>query len=327
VAYVYARGSKYWIRYKDIATKKWISDPTTFLVSDSQGKVKAQRSADKQQGKLNVKHAVDGPIAPAGPLTVRAYAEGTWIEERRAADLDWKNDLSRLRHHVLPAIGHLEVGAPVIVKLFRDLRFPTALAKDEIDRRVRAFDLRMSGEKLSRAIKAKRRAGFIDKLTKGLAPRSIYNVYSVVAAMLRDAELAGLIERAPAKLDERQLGPLVDKDREWRSGAVFSRDEAEILISDERIPFDRRLYYAFELLAGMRPGEIAALRWSRYEPSSAPLGRLTVAVALNRKGSIKGTKTNSVRSFRYTRRSRRCSPSGGSRAGRPCAAACPSPTT
>ena len=33
-----------------------------------------------------------------------------------------------------------------------------------------------------------------------------------------------------------QLGPLVDSDPEWRAGAVFTRDEAEQMISDHRIP-------------------------------------------------------------------------------------------
>ena len=44
------------------------------------------------------------------------------------------------------------------------------------------------------------------------------------------------------------------------------------------------------------PEEIAALRLSDYEPKVEPLGRLTVALALNtRKGTIRGTKTGAVR--------------------------------
>jgi hypothetical protein len=41
-----------------------------------------------------------------------------------------------------------------------------------------------------------------------------------------------LIEQTPCILDERQLGPLVDKDPEWRNAAVFARDEVETIISD-----------------------------------------------------------------------------------------------
>jgi integrase len=96
---------------------------------------------------------------------------------------------------------------------------------------------------------------------RNLAQRTIYNIYTVVAALFRDAKLADLIEQSPCILDERQLGPLVDKDPEWRNAAVFARDEVETIISDAQIPADRQMVYALELLAGVRPGEAAALRW------------------------------------------------------------------
>jgi hypothetical protein len=78
----------------------------------------------------------------------------------------------------------------------------------------------------------------------------IYNIYSVISAMFRDGKLADLIEQSPCVLDERQLGPLTDKDPEWRHEAVFTRDEVETIISDARIPPDREVVYALELLAG-----------------------------------------------------------------------------
>jgi hypothetical protein len=53
--------------------------------------------------------------------------------------------------------------------------------------------------------------------------------------------LADLIEQSPCILDERQLGPLVDKHPEWRNDAVFARDEVETIISDARIPADRQI--------------------------------------------------------------------------------------
>jgi hypothetical protein len=54
--------------------------------------------------------------------------------------------------------------------------------------------------------------------------------------MFRDAKLADLIEQSPCVLDERHLGPLIDKDPEWRSTAVFTHEEAETIISDARSP-------------------------------------------------------------------------------------------
>jgi hypothetical protein len=40
----------------------------------------------------------------------------------------------------------------------------------------------------------------------------------------------------------------------FASAAVFTRDEVETIISDARIPADRQMVYALELLAGVRPG-------------------------------------------------------------------------
>jgi len=114
--------------------------------------------------------------------------------------------------------------------------------------------------------------------------------------MFRDAELAGLIDRAPAKLTAYQLGPLVDSEPEWRDGSVFTREEAEVLISHPGIPLDRRMVYALGVLAGLRPGEAAALRWRHYDATTAPLGKLTVVLAYNtRKHRAKTTKTDAVR--------------------------------
>jgi hypothetical protein len=173
---------------------KWHSRATKYRVGSERD---AERYALRAQERID-RRSAEVP-ASSGPLTVTQYAIGTWIEKRKELDLDWRNDLGRLKHHVLPALGKLplsEVSAPQIVALVHKLRTsPT-------------------------------------KATKApLAQRSLYNVYSVISAMFRDAELAGLIDRAPAKLTAYQLGPLVDSDPEWRDGSVFTREEAEVLIS------------------------------------------------------------------------------------------------
>ena len=54
----------------------------------------------------------------------------------------------------------------------------------------------------------------------------------------------------------------MDKDPEWRSTAVFTREEVEPLLSDTRLPEDRRVLYAFLFLTVMRIGEAVALRWN-----------------------------------------------------------------
>jgi integrase len=254
---IYPRGGRLWMRIKEGG--KWHGRPTKYRVGSERD---AERYAVRAQERID-RRSAEAPV-PGGPLTVAQYAIGTWIEKRKELDLDWRNDLGRLKHHVLPTLGKLllsEVSAPHIVALMHKLRTsPT-------------------------------------KATKApLAQRSIYNIYSVISAMFRDAELAGLIDRAPAKLTAYQLGPLVDSDPEWRDGSVFTREEAEVLISHPGIPLDRRMVYALGVLAGLRPGEAAALRWRHYDATTAPLGRLTVALAYNtRKHRAKTTKTDAVR--------------------------------
>jgi integrase len=195
--------------------------------------------------------------AVVGPLTVRRYV-ADWIEERRKLDLDWKNDRARLQHHVLPVIGDMKIAdirTRHIIDLFHRIR---------------------------------------SNKERPVAQRTVYSIYSTVSALFRDAKLADKIEQTPCCLDERQLGPLVDKDPEWRATAIFTRDEVETLISHPEIPLDRRIVYALELLAGVRTGEAAALRWRHYDPTKQPLGELLVAFSYSTLRSCeKTTKTDS----------------------------------
>lgn len=246
MASVYPRGGKYWCRLKD-ESGKWTSKPTPYGLVD---KRKAKRYADAAQAAIDARAAKG---APAGPLTVRAYAD-KWIPERRALEIDWKSDESNLRIHVLPVIGAMKV---------EDVQ-PRHVAE------------------LFQAIRA---AG-------KLAPRTVRNIYSTLSALFRDARIAGLTESTPCVLDDRQLGAVVDKDSEWRAEAVYTRDEVERLISDERIPTDRRMLYALDFLAGLRHGESAALRWRHWDPEREPLGRLLVARSFNSHyARERGTKT------------------------------------
>lgn len=70
---------------------------------------------------------------------------------------------------------------------------------------------------------------------------------------------------------------VIDKDPTWRAGAVFTRGELEQLISDDRLPPDRRVLWALLGLAGLRFGEAAALRFRHYDATLEPLGRLLIA--------------------------------------------------
>lgn len=189
------------------------------------------------------------------PVTVEEYARLRWFEQRRPLIADWKGDERRLEMHAFPKLGRMRL---------REVR-PRHLA--ELFRALRG-----AGE---------------------MAPKTVHHVYGVVKALFRDAAIDGLIDASPCILTQHQLGESVDADPEWRATAIYSRDELELLISDGRLPGDRRLMYALEGVAGLRHGEAAGLRWRHFEPTTPVLGRLTVATSYD-KGRTKTSRPRHV---------------------------------
>ncbi len=137
----------------------------------------------------------------------------------------------------------------------------------------------------------------VRKLAAGsLAPRTVRNVYGVLHTMFHDAQVEELIDSNPCVLKRGDLPKKIDKNPTWRPTAVFTRDEVERLISDERIPEDRRVLYAVLLLGGLRFGEGAALKWSSYDAKAIPLGKLVVASSYSvKKKAEKSVKTERPR--------------------------------
>jgi len=150
-------------------------------------------------------------------------------------------DRGRLRNHVFPHIGAL-------------------LLPDVKSRHVRDM------------VRALRQAG-------ELAPRTILNVYGLVHTMFRDALVDEMIESNPCMLHRGELPEKIDKDPEWRMSATYTAREVEQLISDARIPVERRVQYALKAIAGLRHGEVAGVRSRHYEVTHEPLGRLVVATS------------------------------------------------
>lgn len=146
------------------------------------------------------------------------------------------NDASLLTTWVYPALGEMQVAA------------------------VRARHVK----EVTDSVRAKQRA-----------PKTVRNVYSIVQALFREAQIAGLIDQTPCVLTEAHLGKIRDAKKGWRAQAVFSRDEIETLISDPRVPQDRRVLYALAGLGCLRHGEAAGLRWEHIE-AAEPLGRINV---------------------------------------------------
>jgi integrase len=258
MAFIYKRHNRYWYRVKEGG--KWVSRKTEFLVESTHGQRNAKRVAEAKQRQIDASARGETVKMDTGVLTVRNYALSTWIPERKATGHDWKSDLGKLKKNILPKLGDLvlaDVRAPALVALVKWLRF---------------------------------------ERTPKMAARTLRNNYTIACSLFRDATLGGLIESSPCILTDEQLGPVVDADPEWRAGAYYTREEVHDLIDHLAIPFDRRVVYALGCLAGLRPGEGAALRWRHWEPSVTPLGRLTVAKSYSTKrDEVKGTKTEVVK--------------------------------
>jgi integrase len=108
------------------------------------------------------------------------------------------------------------------------------------------------------------------------------------AHLLRSAKRCGLLFRqraaiadeliiaTPCVLPRGVLRKKVDKDPAFRANAIFTREELERLISDQRILEDRRVLYGLKGLAALRHGEAAGLRWRQYDQTLEPLGALNL---------------------------------------------------
>lgn len=201
-----------------------------------------------------------GPDAPEGVLTVRAYAE-EWLR-RRIEITTAKDEATRLRLHVFPLIGHMAL-AEVRPRHIRDL-------------------INAIKQKTSDAPKCK---------GERLAPRTVRLVYATLRLMFKSAVIDEHISASPVIVEKGVLPKNVDKDPEWRSTAIFDREELIAVVSDPRIALYRRVFYALEGIAGVRHSEAAGLRWRDHNPKCEPLGKLTVS----RSGEKQRTKTQVTR--------------------------------
>jgi integrase len=179
-------------------------------------------------------------------LTVASWS-ATWLERRAARPNPPRtlhDDAARLRDWILPVIGSVKL---------------EELTVDHV-RRV-LHELRTTPS---------------ERTGKPLAANTITNAFGTLAKCLRDAakELgrAGVAWVPPVdKLDDDEVPVLVDRPREG-----FSRSEVESLISDARIPEDRRTFWALLALTGLRHNEGAGLRWCDVDFRAEPLARIAL---------------------------------------------------
>ena len=278
---VYRRGRTWWIWYRVEGERIFESAKTADKRVASA--LLAQRRRELREGSWTHPTAT-GPareaerlrarleeLAPqieaqrAEELTVERYAE-TWLARRRAAGvLSVEEDALRLSMHVLPRIG----SKPLASVTRSDVRDVMSTMQSTPSKRT----------------------------GRPYAARSVLSVYTTVRAMFSDAVKDEVLTSTPCTLATRrgELPALRDADPLWRVGAVYTRDEAEALISDERVPHDRRVLYALMLLGGLRIGEAIGRRWRDLDSTVEPLGRMTVATQIARNGRERPTKTGDTR--------------------------------
>jgi integrase len=215
---------------------RWAGATTPFHLGEE---AKAKRYLRELEAGIKARSEAGAEIGlkPGEPVTVRRYAE-RWIADRRALGIRSVGDDDARLRHALPAIGDLAM-EEVRPRHIRDIVL--ALRKQDT-----------------------------------LAPRTIRHVYATLATMFRSGVADELIMATPCVLSKGVLPKKADKDPAWRANAIYTREEVERLLSDPRIPQDRRVLYGLKALAALRHGEAAGLRWRQYDPSLEPLGAINL---------------------------------------------------
>ena len=216
---IFVRGRKLWARFKD-PTGAWVSKPTPYEVGQESDARRYLARRTTTAAAVRDAKAID-ETRTGGATPVRVFAD-KWRKERRALGVrSIADDDSRMKRHILPELGDLsleEVQSRHVRELVLKLRMKT-LREDE-----------------------------------KLAPRTVRNIYGLLSTMFRDAVADGLVATTPCVLRRGVLPKKADKDPAWRPTAIYTREETERLISDRRIPEDRRVLYSLKGLAGLRHG-------------------------------------------------------------------------
>jgi integrase len=175
--------------------------------------------------------------------SVTEWAEH-WLEARETRGLaSFPDDKGRINNHVLPRIGPrlMHEVTPLIVR--DDLVRPLKKLVDD----------------------------------GSMGARTAIHVIRIATQMFRSAVIEEVISKTPFQLEPGEVPSKADKDPEWRAEATYLRGEVVQLVTDMRIPPERRIQYALKALAGLRHGEVAGLRWRHYDVGLEPLHRLMVA--------------------------------------------------
>lgn len=260
---VYARGKWLWLGFIGPDGKRYMRS----------AKLPVGREAEAHAKLAELETAIAQRAASAPPPLTRTVA--TWAAEwsrRRIAKgkhTNAKLDESALQRHVVDA--ELSVHGTRVV-----------LGRLRLEE-VRVLHVRAWLETME---------------AKHLAPNTVLSIYSLMNRMFRSAVREELLDASPCNLDRGELPQLGAHEAEVRpeDSNVFTLRELERLVSDRRIPLDRRLCYGIAGLGGLREGDLSALTWADYDATIEPLGRLFVSKSYTRRNKrVKGTKSGVVR--------------------------------
>ncbi|PRP98550.1 site-specific integrase [Enhygromyxa salina] len=208
------------------------------VVSRSPYRKGQERSAHRALSKIEAAIASrQADVASDQVPTLAEYAD-RWTAARKARGIRSHQEEARhLRLHILPRFGELPV---------------TGVTKAHI-------------KELLAALREQ------DK-----APRTIRNIHSTARSLFNDLLDDEIVETNPCDVHRKHLGRSGDKDPEWRSSALYKRDEIIRLISEPLIPPDRRVLYTISFLTGLRLGEVAGTCWRHWIPAE-PASKLLIA--------------------------------------------------
>jgi len=196
-------------------------------------------------------------------------------EERAAA---WAADRQREVDHERARLARF-AGGPLTVSVYADQWLDARTTKTVNDDRTRIekHALPRIGHLLLTEVRPRHLRELVLELRKEakLSPKSIREVASILHTMFKDAIFDELIVANPAIFKRGVLPKKQDKDPAWRAQAIFTRAEIEQILSDVRIPEDRRVIYALKFFCG-RHTEVLSSPWSRYDATTEPLGTLHV---------------------------------------------------
>ena len=105
-----------------------------------------------------------------------------------------------------------------------------------------------------------------------LGEKSVHNLKGVLSSVFSLAVFEGVADRNPCAQIPRGKLPKIGKQKR----PLYNREEARALMTDARIPSDRRMFHTLQGLTGLRVGEVAGLRWGDYDRRTTPLGALHV---------------------------------------------------